>query len=397
MQRAAFLRARESNRLNRHLLMLKFACSAILRLKSRQKSFCPDCPEARGSERPSERPPDQGAKLRLPGIVAVCLSAAFLFASPASAQDFTLTAAPLTEPAVAAGGTSASNITVTTASGFNGPITFACAVTPSVQGTVSNPVCTVSPPTLNSAGGATATITTTPTTTAVSYTISISGTDASGTQTSQPLTLTVLAVTPSFTITVLQQIAPSSVPAGNGAEATITVTPLDGYTNTAATGITLYCATITPLVTIPPVCSFSYPANSTTLVLNGTTPATSTLTINTFGPEPCGTTTAMNFPANWLPLPLLGLVGLAWAAAGRRSLKAWALLAMFVLGASLLLLPACGTNSGVCTTTPNGDTPANSYTFTLVGVDGNGVASSNTGTGATGNSVSLTVTAPTPH
>jgi hypothetical protein len=373
--------------------MLKFVRSAILRLKSpASKGFAsePFVSEVRRSE--------SRARLRLTGLVAACLCATFLFASPASATDFTLTASPLTEPAVAAGGTSASNITVTTGTGFSGPVTFACTVTPSVAGTVSNPVCTVSPASLSAAGGATATITTTPTTTAVSYTISISGTDASGTITATPLTLTVLAVTPSYTITVQNQIAPSSVPAGNGAEGIITITPLDGYTTPSTGGITLYCATITPLVTIPPICSFSYPTGETTLQITGTSPATSTITINTSGPEPCGTTTqAGNFPTRWLPLSLLGVAGLAWAGAGRRSHKAWPLLAMFVLGAALLLMPACGTSNGVCTTTPNGDTPTGSYTFTIVGVDGNGIASSNTGTGATGNTVSLTVTAPTPH
>jgi hypothetical protein len=59
-----------------------------------------------------------------------------------------------------------------------------------------------------------------------------------------------------------------------------------------------------------------------------------------------------------------------------------------------ILTPACG-SSGTTTTTPNGVTPANTYTFTIIGVDANGVVSSNS-TGTTGGpSVSLTVTAPT--
>jgi hypothetical protein len=70
-------------------------------------------------------------------------------------------------------------------------------------------------------------------------------------------------------------------------------------------------------------------------------------------------------------------------------------LALFILSGSLLLLPACGTNTSTSTSTPNGITPANSYTFTIIGVDTNGVASSNTGsTTSAGPTVTLSVTAP---
>jgi hypothetical protein len=40
-------------------------------------------------------------------------------------------------------------------------------------------------------------------------------------------------------------------------------------------------------------------------------------------------------------------------------------------------------------------TPANTYTFTIVGIDSNGVISSNTGTNTSAPTVTLTVTAPT--
>jgi hypothetical protein len=94
-----------------------------------------------------------------------------------------------------------------------------------------------------------------------------------------------------------------------------------------------------------------------------------------------------------LPLPLLALVGVGAAAGGKRSRTAWGVLALFVLGGSLLLLPGCGTNTSTTTTTPNGVTPNNSYSFTLVGVDPAGNVSSNTGTGTTNTppTVSLTV------
>jgi hypothetical protein len=100
--------------------------------------------------------------------------------------------------------------------------------------------------------------------------------------------------------------------------------------------------------------------------------------------------------AAWLSFSLLGLVGIV---AGKRSRKAWGVLSLFVLTASLLLVPACGnTNPNNATTTPNGITPANNYTFTIVGVDTNGVVSSNTGsTTSAGPTVTLGVTAPATH
>jgi hypothetical protein len=103
-----------------------------------------------------------------------------------------------------------------------------------------------------------------------------------------------------------------------------------------------------------------------------------------------------NFYAFWLSLPMLGLVGMGAAVSGKKSRKVWGALALFVISSALLLLPACSnTNSTVTTTTPNGTTPANTYSFTIVGVDTNGVVSSNTGsTTGGGPTVSLTVTKP---
>src|SRR5215469_10252107 len=193
-------------------------------------------------------------------VAVVCLLAAVVLVVPqASAQtDFTMTVNPNLSPnAVAPGGVSSAQIAILTGSSFVGPITFGCTVSPSVGGTVSNPVCTVSPATMNASGSAVATITTTAKTTTVSYTISITATDSTGTATSEPLTLTVLSVTQQFTITVQTAVAPTSVPAGSGAEGTVSVNPVNGYTTPTGQdkGITLYCATVTPLVTLPPFCS----------------------------------------------------------------------------------------------------------------------------------------------
>jgi hypothetical protein len=92
---------------------------------------------------------------------------------------------------------------------------------------------------------------------------------------------------------------------------------------------------------------------------------------------------------------MLGLVGLGAAVGGKRSRKAWGLLALFVITGALFLMPACS-NTATTTTTPNGVTPNNTYTFTVTGVDSEGNAASNTGSTTTANpSVTLTVTSPT--
>ena len=330
-------------------------------------------------------------------LPALCLLAAFVLTVPAAAQDFTLTASALSSEAVSPGGTASTNISIVAGSGFVGPVTFTCTVTPSVQITsTSFPVCSVSPASLSGTGGASATITTSGTTPQIGYTITITGTDGSGSQSSQPLSFTVLAVTPQFTITVTSAVAPSSVVAGKGAEAVISVNPLDGYTTPTGVFITLYCGTITPLVTIPPICSFSYPSGQPGLTVSGNTPVSSTLTITSYGPIPTGAAAhPRNFYALWFSIPILGLACLGISMGGKRSRTAWGVMGLFIVSAALLLLPACAnTTSTPSTTTPNGTTPANTYTFTILGVDTNGVVSSNAGSTSTAPTVSLTVTAP---
>jgi hypothetical protein len=67
----------------------------------------------------------------------------------------------------------------------------------------------------------------------------------------------------------------------------------------------------------------------------------------------------------------------------KRARRAWCVLALFVVAGATLLTPACGNTTTTTTTNPNGlITPKNTYTFTLMGVDANGVVSSNTGTSA---------------
>jgi hypothetical protein len=329
------------------------------------------------------------------GIAFLCLFAAFL-TLPAAAQTFTLVADPLSPDAVPPGGTSSANITVGTPDGFSGTVNLGCQVSPILT---DGPSCTVSPTSVTTPASASATITTQSGTPTVSYSITITGTAPSTGQTAstEAESLTVLAVTPQFTITVQKAVVPSSVAAGSGGEGTIIVNPINGYQSPGypQEGVTFSCATMTPLVTIPPVCSFSYPNGLTSLPVNGF-PVTSTITISTFGPVTTGSIARpRGFSALWLPVPMLALVGIGAAVGGKRSRKAWGLLALFVMSGALFLSPACG-NSAPTTTTPNGVTPNNSYSFTVTGVDADGVSSSNTGsTTSAGPTVSLTVNTPT--
>ena len=339
-------------------------------------------------------------KRSLAGIPVLCLLAVslvliFVLVPGAWAQgttEFTLATSTLDPQAVAPGGTSSSTITVGAVGGFSGAVNLGCLVN-SNQAVTSPPVCTVSPTTVTPPATATATITTTSLTTTVGYGVTITGSTATPTTYSAPpLTLTVLAVTPQFTITVQSAVSPTSVPAGSGAEGVVTINPLNGYLSPDG-GITLYCASMSPLVTIAPVCSFS--PNGKDLAVNGPH-ATSTLTITTFGSTTtqCANFHGRSFYAFWFGMPMLTFVGLGAAAGGRRSRKAWVLIALVVMSAGILLMPACGnTNNTTCT--PNGITPANTYTFTVVGIDSNGVVSSNTGsTTSAGPTVTLGVTAP---
>jgi len=338
--------------------------------------------------------------VRLAGVPALCLLAIFpVWPTMAAAQssDFTLTTTSLDPQAIVPGGTSSSTITLQPANGFSGAVTLGCTVTANQSPVTDAPVCTVSPPSVTPPATATATITSKADTTTVGYSVTITGTDPSGGSLSgPPLGLTVLAVTPQFTITVQSAMSPTSVPAGNSAQGTIVVTPVNGYmtpTGTPGAGVTLYCSSITPLVTIPPVCSFSYPQGSTSLQVT-TAPVSSTLTIHAQGTTVVGSLKPSGrFYALWLPVPLLGFVGIGAAIGGKRSWRIFGVFGLIVLGGCLLLLPGCVNNlSNGATATPNGITPANSYTFTIIGIDQDGVVSSNTG--KNGPSVSLTVTAP---
>ena len=325
-------------------------------------------------------------------VAILCLLAALLsLPVSASAQTFTLDASAFSPVAVPPEGTSSADITVGSVAGFTGTVNLTCQVTPTTF--TDPPACAVSPATVNAPASASATITTKIDTTTIAYAITITGTSGSQTVTTQAQTVTVLAVAPQFTISVTRTVTPTSVPAGSGGQGTISINPINGYiTPPGKAGVTLSCSSITPLVTIPPICLF----NQNPLRVTGPGSFTSNLTINTFGPVITGAAAGpRTFYALWLPVPLLGLVGMGAALSGKRSRKAWGLLGLFVISGALLLIPACNNTTTTTTTTPNGVTPNGTYTFTVTGVDDEGNAASNTESNTTTNpSVTLTVTSP---
>jgi hypothetical protein len=304
------------------------------------------------------------------------------FLPSALAQDFTLQAAAFAPYAVDPGGTATANLTLGTLNGFTGTVSLACTVAP-VQ-TTATPTCTVSPATVTPSASATATVTTaTPTgdSPPALYTITITGTGPSTTHTVQE-NLTVLAVTPAFTITVGTAVTPSSVHAGSGGTGIVDVNPINGYSGS----VTLACTSITPLVTTPPLCTFNPPVVN----VNGTQ-TSSSVTINTIGTT---TTTSANahsrhFYALWLAFPFLTMLGAGLSTRKSRARRVAAALMLFAIVAALLLMPACG-NSSSTTTSSTGVTPNDTYSFTVTGVDANGISSSNTTTTSVP-TVSLTV------
>jgi hypothetical protein len=185
----------------------------------------------------------------------------------------------------------------------------------------------------------------------------------------------VLAVTPAYTLTDTKP-NPSSLHAGSAATATVTATPISGYSGT----ITFSCSTISPTVTPAPVCSF----NPATVTVTNNAAAGSTLTISTTGPSTTRLRRSTVFYALWLPLPALTLIGAGLSTTSRlwKKLLGWLLLGMMVSG--IIVTVGCGGSTGTRSTASS--TPRNTYTFTISAIDQNKLAPSN-GT----QSISLTV------
>jgi hypothetical protein len=312
----------------------------------------------------------------------------FLFAAAhvtfAHAQNFTLTASALSPSAgIDPGGYATATIALNTTTGFSNPVTFTCTVT-STQVTSDLPQC--SPPSPDPSvpdAILSLTVTTVGATPAGQYTITVTGTSGSETPQTATLFLSVIPVPQDYTLSVTKAISPGTVTAGSGAQATVTVTPLAGYIG----NVTLSCFSVTPVVTASPICAFNPP---TVAVTNGAGP-TSVLTVSTYGTTGTGNlwTIPRIFYGFWMAFPALALI--AAGASGTRGKKWMGMLLVMAAASGLLFLPSCSAASKHLNNSNGFTTPKNTYTFTLTGVDANGVTPSNTTTTSAQATVALTV------
>ena len=275
--------------------------------------------------------------------------------------NFTLAASAPYPSAVDPGGSSISTITVGTINNVSsGSVALSCTVAPlQTNGATCSILSSVTPP-----ASPTLTITTTSLTPPTLYAITVTG-SAGGSTLTVPVNLSVLAVTPAYTLSDTTP-NPSSVHAGSAATATVTATPISGYSGT----VTFSCSAISPTVTPAPVCSFS-PASIT--VTNAA--ASSTLTISTTGPSATRLHRSAIFYALWLPLPALALIGAGLSTTIRlwKRLLGWLLLGLIVSG--IMVTIGCGSSTSTSSSVTS--TPKNTYTFTISAIDQNKVAPSN--------------------
>src|SRR4051794_3152358 len=136
-------------------------------------------------------------------LLAAVLACAFAPAALADGtSEFTLQAASFNPDAVAPTGTASSVITIGSVGGFSGTVNLSCQVTPADASIIDPPTCSVSPAAVSAPGTATVTVTTKFDTSTVAYGVTITGTGPTTTFTTPALPITVLAVTPQYTITV---------------------------------------------------------------------------------------------------------------------------------------------------------------------------------------------------
>ena len=189
---------------------------------------------------------------------------------PPPVPDFTLGANP-TSRTVTAGNSVTYAISATAVNGFNSAVSLTCSA-----GLPTGATCAFVPSSVTPGGSpGTSTLTISTTAAAVAGVANVTVTGTSGLLTHNiPISLTVNPA-PDFTISA-PALAPATVLQGGAATSTITVAPLNGFTDAVA----LTCS-ITPVVTPPPTCSFN-----PTPVPNGS--GTSVLTVNAAATTPPG-------------------------------------------------------------------------------------------------------------
>ena len=181
--------------------------------------------------------------------------------------------------------------------------------------------------------------------------------------TGSPQTIALTGVSPDLSIQT-SALSPSSVPPGQSATSTITITSLNGLNS----AVSLTCA-VSPTPALAPTCALN--PTSVTPAPNGS--VSSTLTVSTTAAtaamRPSGLGSgAKLFYALWLPLPVVVVLvaSLGYGSKKRR----WAgLMLGLVLAAGLGFQLACGGNSS----RGNSGTPAGSYTITVTASSGSSI------------------------
>jgi Domain of unknown function (DUF1929)/IPT/TIG domain/Glyoxal oxidase N-terminus len=306
--------------------------------------------------------------------------------------------------AVSFGGIAATNVTVasstsitaTTPAGAAGAVNVAVTNTDNQSGTLSNgftytslapAVTSVAPNSGPVAGGTVVTITgtnfqkgatvsfggtaainvtvasstsitaTTPTDTAGAVTVVVTDSNKLSGALNNGYTYTAAA---DFAMTVAT-LAPGTIAPGGSASASITITPLNGFTG----DVTLSCGAVTPAVNPPPTCAFSPSPMAG--------PGISTLTVHTTAAKQAYIAPSAKsvFYAMWLPIGGLLLFGPGITLGNKKLLR---LLMVGLLFSSAIFLASCGGGSS----TPAGNsggtalpgTPAGTYSVSVTGTAG---------------------------
>ncbi len=164
----------------------------------------------------------------------------------------------------------------------------------------------------------------------------------------------------SFTLAA-SALSPASVSPGGSATSTITITPTGGLN---PQNVALSCSSITPVVSLGPVCSFGG-------ITLGNGVGTSTLTVSTTGTSGQLTPPSMRrsgpFYALLLPIGAMAFLGAGLSSAGSRKKKLLGLLLICLVLSGLMFMAACGGSGGGGGT---GGTPAGTYTVTVNGTGG---------------------------
>ncbi|MGH9545849.1 MAG: beta strand repeat-containing protein [Terriglobales bacterium] len=284
------------------------------------------------------------------GSVALTVAAA----PPA---DFTIAGSALSPASVPAGASSTSTITVAPLNGFAGTVSLTCSITPVVT---PAPTCSFMPASIaNGTGTSTLTVSTSATTPTGAYSVTVTGAFGSLLHTA-PVTLTVTAAEPDFTVAA-SALNPATISPGGSSTATITVAPANGFNG--AVGLT---CSVTPSGMRPPTCSLN-PAS----VAGGS--GTSTLTVSTTAATTASLTPRVRGAlfAMWLPIAGLALLGSGFRS---RKKRLWCFLFGCLMFSGLIFLGACGGSSSSGGGGGHAGTPAGTYTITVTA----------TGTGTSG-------------